>query len=68
VDRGVFVGRADELAVLERHLAAAREAEGGLVLVDGEAGMVRRTPKCDTPRLADRHRQSVSCAIRQPRS
>ena len=36
--RGVFVGRAGELAVLEAAAAAARRGEPGVVLVQGEAG------------------------------
>ena len=35
---GVFVGRADELAVLEAAAAAARRGEPRVVLVEGEAG------------------------------
>ena len=36
--RGVFVGRAGELAVLEAAAAAARHAQPQVVLVEGEAG------------------------------
>ncbi|MDP9847032.1 ATP-binding protein [Streptosporangium lutulentum] len=38
MEDGVFVGRARELADLERRVAAAREGGGALVLVEGEAG------------------------------
>ena len=37
--RGVFVGRAGELAVLEAAAAAARRGEPRVVLVEGEAGI-----------------------------
>ena len=37
--RGVFVGRADELAVLEAAAAAARRGQPQVVLVEGEAGV-----------------------------
>jgi DNA-binding CsgD family transcriptional regulator len=38
-DRGVFVGRADELAVLTAAAAAARGGQPQVVLVEGEAGI-----------------------------
>ena len=41
--RGVFVGRAGELAVLEAAAAAARSGEPGVVLVEGEAGVGKST-------------------------
>ena len=41
--RGVFVGRAGELAVLEAAAAAARSGEPRVVLVEGEAGAGKST-------------------------
>ena len=38
-DRGVFVGRAEELAVLKAAAAAARGGQPTVVLVEGEAGI-----------------------------
>ena len=38
-DRGVFVGRAGELAVLEAAAAAARSGQPKVVLVEGDAGI-----------------------------
>ena len=37
--RGVFVGRAGELAVLEAAAAAARSGQPKVVLVEGEGGI-----------------------------
>src|SRR5450755_474104 len=41
--RGVFVGRAAELAVLEEAAAAARGGQPTVVLVEGEAGIGKST-------------------------
>ena len=41
--RGVFVGRVDELAVLEAAAAAARRGQPRVVLVEGEAGSGKST-------------------------
>ena len=41
--RGVFVGRADELAGLEAAAAAARRGQPQVVLVEGEAGIGKST-------------------------
>ena len=43
VGQGVFVGRADELAVLEAAAAAARLGQPQVVLVEGEAGAGKST-------------------------
>ena len=42
-DRGVFVGRAGELAVLEAAAAAARRSQPQVVLVEGEPGAGKST-------------------------
>ena len=40
---GIFVGRVDELAVLEAAAAAARRGQPQVVLVEGEAGAGKST-------------------------
>lgn len=41
---GDLVGRGRELGLLDRRLSAARAGEGGLVLVEGEAGAGKTAP------------------------
>jgi DNA-binding CsgD family transcriptional regulator len=48
----VFVGRARELADLERRVASAREGSGALVLVEGEAGAGKTALAHSVVRLA----------------
>lgn len=50
--RGKFVGRADELALLDESLTAARAGRPGVVVVEGEPGIGKTALRRQAVRLA----------------